>query len=209
MTKHSIFLFLLSLAMASCHPQDNFSSDIQVGGPCQGCEAVHEYDKKELQAVDTLPGYGQHKPPMKVTGTIFQQDGKTPASNVILYIYHTNRKGLYKAEKHAKEWGKVHGMYRGWIKTGPSGTYTFYSFRPAPYPNGQEAEHIHMIVKEPGLQEYYIDNIVFTDDPLLSQRKKDKLSKRAGSGICTPIEENGILMVQRDIILGLNIPDYP
>ena len=71
-----------------------------------------------------------------------------------------------------------------------------------------EPDHIHITVKEPDKNEYYIDEIVFDDDPLLTKDKRERLVNRAGSGIVKPKLKNEILMVHRDIILGLNIPNY-
>ena len=108
----------------------------------------------------------------------------------------------------AKGWAKRHGYIRGWTKTGPTGEYTFYTFRPAAYPSGTEPEHIHVTVKEPNKNEYYIDEVVFADDPMLSKKERSELQNRGGSGIVRPRLENGMLTVKRDIVLGLNIPGY-
>ncbi len=73
----------------------SFSQGTLVGGPCEGCEAVFEYGDRKLTPTDTLPGFEENKPKLKITGTIYKKDEKTPAENVILYIYHTNREGEY------------------------------------------------------------------------------------------------------------------
>ena len=179
-----------------------------VGGPCQGCEAVFEYDDKKLSTIDTLPGFQENEPKLKISGTVFKRDGKTPAENVVLYIYQTDRNGVYPKKGNEKGWGKRHGYIRGWVKTDRTGNYTFYTFRPAAYPNGREPQHIHFTVKEPTINEYYIDDVVFEDDPMLTQEERNTLKQRGGSGIVTPVLKNGLVTVHRDIILGLNIPNY-
>lgn len=79
-----------------------------------------------------------------------------------------------------------------------------------PYPNGKEAAHIHLTVKEPGnISEYYIDSILFNDDPLLTAEIRKSRKNRGGSGILNLMETEGLYTGKRDIILGLNIPDYP
>ena len=198
-------IYILILTTISCQSQT--TSKI-VGGPCEGCEAIYEYGNKILNVTDTLPGYIENEPKIKITGTIFQKDGKTPADNVILYIYHTNRNGIYEKKGDEKGWAKRHGFIRGWIKTDDSGNYTFYTFRPASYPNGIEPEHIHMTVKEQHKNEYYIDDIMFIDDPKLTNSKKHSSKNRAGSGIVELKVENGILTAIRNVVLGLNIPNY-
>jgi len=127
---------------------------------------------KKLTAIDTLPDFEQNEPQLRLEGRVFQKDEKTPAKNVILYIYHTNREGLYSKRPDATGWAKRHGYIRGWIKTDHTGFYTFYTFRPAAYPNGREPEHIHVTVKEPDKNEYYIDDFTFSDDPMLSTEER-------------------------------------
>ncbi len=181
----------------------------KVGGPCEGCEAIHEFGDRKLNSIDTLPKFMESEPKLKISGVVYENDGKTPASDVILYIYHTNRDGIYEKRGQATGWARRHGYIRGWIKTGTDGRYTFYTFRPAAYPNGRAPEHIHITVKEPGIKEYYIDDFMFDDDPLLTPIERKSRPNRSGSGIVQPKPGQGILIVERDIILGLNIPDYP
>jgi protocatechuate 3,4-dioxygenase, beta subunit len=201
--------FLLGLwVCTSCNAQTKKVTTKLVGGGCEGCEAIYEYADKELTPIDTLPKFQSNEPKLKITGTVFKKDGKTPAENVIVYIYHTNRKGIYETKGSETGWAKRHGFVRGWVKTGNDGKYTFYTFRPAAYPNGSEPEHIHITVKEPDKNEYYLDDYLFDDDTLLTQIKRNKLNNRGGSGIMKPIKENGILFSERNIILGKNIPNY-
>lgn len=200
----TLLYFLLMIGTLSCKPQTTKN----VGGPCEGCEAIFEYGSNVLTSVDTLPEYQQNEPKLKITGTVFKKDGKTPAENVILYIYHTNRQGIYETNGDETGWAKRHGLIRGWVKTGKDGGYTFYTFRPASYPDRSEPEHIHITVKEPDKNEYYLDNYFFDDDPLLTTEKRNRLENRGGSGVVAPKEGGGILTIERHINLGKNIPDY-
>ena len=206
--KKIIYISILIATISSCHSQSNRKTNQIVGGPCEGCEAIYEYGNKNLTQVDTLPKFKETEPKLKITGTVYKNDGKTPAQNVILYIYQTNREGIYETKGDEKGWAKRHGFIRGWIKTKSDGTFNFLTFRPSSYPNRLEPEHIHMTVKEPSRNEYYIDDIMFIDDELLTDEKKNNLRNRAGSGIVKPKFENGILTLKRDVILGLNIPNY-
>jgi protocatechuate 3,4-dioxygenase beta subunit len=195
-----------TLLSFSCKAQN--ATDRQVGGSCEGCEALFEYGDKILKDTDTLPLFAITEPKLKLSGKVYQSDGKTPASDVILYIYHTDRTGIYPKAGDEKGWAKRHGFLRGWANTDEKGRYTFFTFRPASYPGRTEPEHIHLTVKEPGKIAYYLDDFVFEDDPILTSEKKAKLSNRGGSGIVKPILSNGIWLIERDLILGLNIPDY-
>ena len=160
-------------------------------------------------ARDTLPEFGVNEPKLKISGTVFKKDKRTPAENVIVYIYHTNRKGVYERKDDEKGWAKRHGFIRGWVKTAKDGHYTFYTFRPAAYPDGSEPEHIHITVKEPGKKEYYLDDYLFGDDPGLTPEIREDLENRGGSGIVFPKKANGMLTLERDLFMGLNIPNYP
>lgn len=208
--KFSIFefpLLLLFLIPVSCNSQNDRAIPKMVGGPCEGCEAIFEYGNQKLNPVDTLPLFEETEPKLKITGTVYQKDGKTPAKDVILYIYHTNREGIYPKKGDEKGWARRHGFIRGWIKTDHTGKYTFYTFRPASYPDRSDPEHIHLTVKEPDMNEYYLDDFCFEDDPLF--RTENKIFRnRGGSGVMKPLLKDGILHVQRDIILGHNIPNY-
>lgn len=200
----------LVLVVSACWTQESKEKTIvSVGGPCEGCEAIYEYGDRLLSTVDTLPDFGTTKPKIKLTGTVYQANGITPAANVIIYAYQTNRAGIYKSKANAKGWAKQHGYIRGWVKTDQNGQYTFYTFRPGAYPNTSIPEHIHLTILEPGKSEYYIDSVVFDDDPFLTTEERRRLPNRGGSGVVTVSPQEGILTAQRDIILGKNIPDYP
>ena len=155
-----------------------------------------------------MPLFDETEPKLKITGTVFQKDGKTPAKDVILYIYQTNRAGIYETKGDEVGWAKRHGFIRGWIKTDAYGSYTFYTFRPGAYPNRRAPEHIHITVKEPDKNEYYLEDYLFDDDPLLTKAERDRLRQRGGSGIVMPKSDGVNYLVERDIILGLNIPGY-
>ncbi|WP_343488411.1 intradiol ring-cleavage dioxygenase [Allomuricauda sp. d1] len=213
--KHTIFfgvLLFFLLAMVSCRSQNDKKSPKKtvarnVGGPCEGCEALHEFGDVRLTNTDTLPSFFMAGPKLKIVGTVYNPD-KSPAENVIIYVYHTDRKGIYPKKGDEKGWTRRHGYLRGWAKTNDDGMYTFFTFRPASYPNRSAPEHIHMTVKEPTTNAYYIDDIMFDDDSLLTKTIRKQRSDRAGSGIVKLQKEDSLLIAKRDIFLGRNIPDY-
>lgn len=207
--KKRILLLFFFMSLLSCQSQTKKpESKGVIGGPCEGCEAIFEYGQNILTATDTLPNFQNNEPQIKIVGTVYHKDGKTPAKNVIIYIYHTNRDGIYETNGNEKDWGKRHGFIRGWVKTEEDGKYAFFTFRPAAYPDGREPEHIHMTLKETDKNAYYIDDITFIDDPKLTKSEKQDLKNRAGSGVVELNSEDGLLVGRRNIILGLNIPNY-
>ena len=218
---HTLWL-LLALAFWGCRGQGGQDTQANsrapanqgvqeervVGGPCEGCEALLEYGNRTLNAMDTLPKFKETEPKLRLTGTVYQADGKTPADGVILYFYQTNREGIYETRGDETGWGRHHGMIRGWVRTGADGKYTVYTFRPGAYPSRSEPEHIHLTVKEPNTIPYYLDSYHFEDDPLLTKTQRAALDNRGGPGIVEPRPEDGMLTIRRDIVLGANIPGY-
>ena len=124
-------------------------------------------------------------------------------------MYHTDQEGNYATRGGETGWGKRHGYNRGWLKTDDKGFYQIFTLVPASYPNSNNPKHIHPIIKEPGKTEYWIDEFLFADDPLLKPADKNPAQPRGGSGVLTPVKKDGMLRATRNIILGLNIPGYP
>jgi len=132
-----LIISVLSTLLCSCSSSQSLSENNfrLVGGPCEGCEAIFEYGEKVLRPVDTLPDFNKQGLKIKVTGTIYQNDGNTPAKDVILYVYHTNQEGIYETKENSKGWEEQHGYIRGWVKTDETGRYAFYTLKPGIYPN--------------------------------------------------------------------------
>ncbi|MCB9279308.1 MAG: intradiol ring-cleavage dioxygenase [Lewinellaceae bacterium] len=181
-----------------------------VGGYCEGCELIYAGMPATMAALDTSVGWAEPGQKLLVRGTVYKRDGKTPAPDVILYYYHTDNNGYYSPGPGMPEKAKRHGHIRGWVKTGADGRYAIYTIRPAPYPNRQAQAHIHPVIKEPDIEnEYYIDEWVFDDDPLLTTEIRRKMENRGGNGIMKVRTSGDLQIAERDIILGLNVPDYP
>jgi protocatechuate 3,4-dioxygenase beta subunit len=195
---------------ASSHPAPGTATQ-HVGGECEGCEAIFESPVAlgDLKWTDTLPGFSEPGPKMLISGIIYKADGKTPAKDVVLYIYHTDQEGKYVNKNNDTGWGRRHGYIRGWMKTTEKGQYRFYTLKPASYPNTRAVKHIHPVIKEPGMNEYWIDEFVFDDDPFLTPAIRKEHQQRGGDGVIKLKNENGMLVGERNIYLGKNIPGYP
>lgn len=175
------------------------------------------YDiSKAISATDTSPGWDQTGQKILLTGIVYQDDGETPAPGVLLYYYHTNTEGKYlhkpgeKRSMPPNKLGQTHGYIRGWVRTGTDGKYYIYTVRPGTYPTKDEPDHVHITVKEPNdLKEYYIDDFVFDDDKLLTSSKRQKMENRCGSGVLRMVQNGNLQIGERNLILGLNIPNYP
>lgn len=186
------------------------SENIVVGGPFENGNFIYYGLPQNIDAIDTSAAWYLNGQKLLLTGTIYKKDGHTPASNVILYYYHTDLNGYYTYKPGMDERARKHGYIRGWVKTGADGKYFIYTIIPAPYPNDDLPIHIHPAIKEPrNISEYYIDDWVFDDDPLLTTAKRAVLVNRGGSGILKLTQSGQLKIGVRDIILGLKIPDYP
>lgn len=219
----STSLLGLMIALTACAQeaaQQTNSTNPQPGvsytsPPCDGqdgCDVIYSESPvplTQLNAVDTLPDFATDARKMLVTGMVVKPDGRTPAANVVVYIYHTNQQGIYPKRAGLLPVGRWHGYLRGWVRTNERGEYFFYTCRPAHYPSGDIPEHIHIHVKEPDKSDYWIDDFMFNEDPVLSAAERNRQQKRGGSGICQLTTQNGLLLCRRNITLGLNIPNYP
>lgn len=210
-----VFLLLIVFASTAGCSQNNSkkiaaNTYTNVGGSCEGCEAIHEsplpFDS--LKSTSWLPDWNGQGRKLEVSGIIYKKNGK-PASNVIIYVYHTDQTGVYPTKGNETGWGKRHGYIRGWMRTNEKGEYRFYTLRPAAYPGREAPEHIHVTIKEPDKNEYWIDEYVFDDDPLLSEKERKSCRDRGGSGIIKVNNKGDLWKAERNIYLGKNIPDYP
>ncbi|MEO6682120.1 MAG: hypothetical protein ABIN48_04780 [Ginsengibacter sp.] len=215
-----LFLILLNF-LTSCNGQiknnqretsrNKTEKSKTVGGGCDGCEIMYVGMPDNIGAVDTSEGWTEIGQKLIVTGTVYNLDGKTPAGNVVVYYWQTDNNGYYTPKPEMDEKARRHGHIRGWSKTGKDGKYAIYTIRPGPYPKDVLPAHIHFSIKEPDVEnEYYTDDINFDDDKLLiPYLKKHPQKNRAGSGLVRILLKGDIQIAEHDIVLGLNIPNYP
>lgn len=192
-----ILLLFLVACVASASPRE-----VLVGGPCDGCEYVFEGRPTTLATSARIAPVKEPGEALAIDGTVKTAAG-TPVAGVIVYAYQTNAAGLYPKAK------TRHGALRGFAITDKDGAYQFDTIRPASYPKSDIPQHVHMHVVEPGKCHYYIDDLLFTDDPMLTPAQKAAHDHgRGGSGIATPAKDKATWRVRRDITLGAGIRDY-
>jgi protocatechuate 3,4-dioxygenase beta subunit len=209
-------LLLAFLNLSSCNSQNTKKETQTLSDDFDKSMPFYYKMPKKLSANDTSPAFKEKGQKILLTGTVYQIDGKTPASNVILYYYQTNTEGVY-AIKESEErnmpknnLGQTQGYIRGWLKTDKQGNYSIYSIKPETYPSRDQPAHIHITVKEKNMDEpYYIDDFVFDNDRLLTTQWRKNMENRGGSGVIRFVEKDGMWVGERNIYLGLNIPDYP
>src|SRR5690606_31760104 len=126
-----------------------------------------------------------------------QADGRTPAAGVVLYVYHTGADGRY-----ARRAGDP-PRYRAWLRTDGEGRYEYRTIRPAPYPGGEQAAHIHTQLWGDGVPPQWGTDLLFADDRLVpaeERRRSQALGRFAY--VCTPRREaGGALRCRHDLLL--------
>lgn len=150
-----------------------------------------------------IPPKGEPGDKLIISGTVYFPDGKTPAKDVIVYVHHTNNKGVYPKRGNEKGNGKYQGYLRGWMKTDSNGKYEFETIRPAPYHSHDgEPAHIHYNIEAPDYPEYWLTGLWFSDDPRVN-KYKDKIERNGGFSNITTLtkDENNVLRGTRNIIL--------
>lgn len=160
---------------------------------------IYDYSEKQLNNVDTIPDFASQSQKLKITGTIYENDGVTPAKNVMLFIHHTDENGNFELKRQNK---KRYVHHRGWVKTDADGKYTFYTFIPGKYMYSNELKQILPIVKEPNKPEYKIETFLFDDDPQLTGKCRTKVEKTNPNRILKLNKKEGLFEAKRDIVLG-------
>lgn len=195
------------LLLAACMPSD--AATPVVGLPCEDCDVPLIGLPADPPSVARLAPEAEPGERLRLTGRVTDAQGR-PRRGVIVYAHQTNRQGVYPGEGSGGPGVKQHGRLRAWASSDADGMYTFLTIRPGSYPGSTLPQHIHLYVIESGCALYYIDDVLFRDDPHLTPAAARKADKgRGGTGIVTPVQAEGEWQARRDIVLGRNIPGYP
>lgn len=206
MKLHLVVAFIALVALG-CEAAAAPPSEVLVGGPCEGCDAVFVGRPAKLAASARIARPDEPGDKLTIEGVV-RDDAKRPVAGVIVYAYHTDAAGIYPPSAAGTK--HRHGKLRGFAQTDRAGKYRFDTIRPVGYPKTDIPQHVHMHVVEPGRCHYVIDDIVFADDPRLTPaQRKSHMNGRGGFGVATPTRDKaGTWSVRRDITLGAGIADY-
>ena len=199
----ALWLFLVSAPVGTATPV--------VGLPCEDCEVPLMGLPAHPPTTAVLAPEGERGgEPLRLSGRVLDAAGR-PRAGVIVYAHQTDRGGAYPGERSSRDPGiRRHGRLRAWATSDSEGRYTFLTIRPGSYPCTAMPQHIHLYGIEPGCALYYIDDVLFRDDPHLTPAVAVKADQgRGGSGIVTPRRAGNGWLAERDITLGRNIPGYP
>ena len=106
---------------------------------------------------------------LRLTGTLFDHEGKRPAANVILYAYHTDATGVYSKPVDDSRNPRL----RGFVKTDSEGRFELDTIKPASYPGGGNPAHIHVVLTDNG-RELGHDECWFEGDRYLTNQQKQR-----------------------------------
>ena len=159
------------------------------------------YDRSEelISPVDTIPDYRSKTNKLKLTGTIYQSDGVTPASDVVLFIEQPNEDGDFELRNAGDD---RYVFHRSWVKTDANGNYTIFTFVPGNDRRHNQLQQIFPVVKAPSKEEYELETFLFDEDPLLTKRCRRQIQKNSDlTRILKLKQEDGMFVAKRDIIL--------
>ncbi|MEP1033738.1 intradiol ring-cleavage dioxygenase [Ekhidna sp.] len=167
---------------------------------CEWCGATEA--PSNITSSTTIADSSEKGERIKISGTVYQPDGRTPAGDVILYVYHTNTEGVYPKKGNETGNGRRHGYLRSWIKTGSNGNYSFETIKPEPYPGRTVPAHIHITVKHQSKKEYWLKDFFFYGDNLLSEKDiKNETGEDRFNHVIRLIKQGELLAGKRDILL--------
>lgn len=163
---------------------------------------IFDYDAGQLSASDSIPDFETKKQKLKITGTIYKSDGVTPAEGVILYIEQADEDGDFDLRQNND---KRYAHHRGWIKTDANGQYTIYTFIPGNDRRYNQLSQLFPAIKEPSKPNYNLESFLFDSDPMLTKLCRKKIAKKGDSTrILKPILKDGLLVVEKNIVLSSN-----
>ena len=198
-TRDSVLVSFLTIEVKNNQSLDNLAN--KSIPDCQWCGANEA--PKNISWESSIADESVEGERLILEGIIYESDGNTPAENVIVYAYHTNKDGLYEKKGNETGNGIRHGYLRGWAKTNREGKYRFYTIKPAPYPNNAEPAHIHITLQRADFNEYWINATWFKGDTIITEEMIKKLNRQGGFSNIIELEQDevGTWVGTRDIII--------
>jgi protocatechuate 3,4-dioxygenase beta subunit len=130
-------------------------------------QAAQKFKPARISSVERIAPAAEPGVPFIVRGTVVDPAGK-PAAGVEILAYHTDNTGIYAPTGAADPW-----RLKGWAVTDAQGRFEFRTIRPAPYPGGQIAAHVHFLMATAccGRQ---VAEVMFEDDPIATPAYRER-----------------------------------
>ncbi len=116
----------------------------------------------------------------------FEDLGGTPHQGLMVYAYHTNARGHYPTGRGQSGCYRWHGSLHAFTRTDTTGVVTFETIRPGPYPGRTDPQHVHVVVQFTETRGFYVNALMFSDDPRVRPAYRGSERDAGGSGIALP-----------------------
>lgn len=191
--KNLIAFLCLVCFFSAINPISAQDSNTQTNNP------LHDRAEELMSNTDTIPDFRSKTNKLKLTGIVYQNDGVTPAKDVIIYIEQADEDGDFDLRRTGEE---RYVFHRSWVKTDADGRYTFHTFVPGNDRRYNQLQQIFPLVKAPTKKTYQLNSFVFDTDPLLTKRCRKRLAKHGEMDrILTTTEKDGVLIANKNIVL--------
>ncbi len=104
--------------------------------------------------------------------------GQKPQENYLVYVYHTDNKGIYGPAIQAGSAAQIHARLFGYLRPNKNGEFEFSTIHPQGYPDTDIAQHIHLEVFDSRGTSILNTELLFDDDPRLSAEEKTRLTRQ-------------------------------
>jgi protocatechuate 3,4-dioxygenase beta subunit len=137
---------------------------------------------------------------MLLHGTVFQADGKTPLANTLIEVWQCDQDERY--DNTSDDF-----LFRGAVKTGKDGKYTFRTLVPIPYSDedGWRPAHIHMRISSAGHQDL-ITQIYFKGDPHIARDPAAASPQSVNRILEIKTHSSKEKSVKFDVVMGKSFP---
>lgn len=132
----------------------------------------------------------------------FRTPDGAPLPTPLVYVYHADAAGLYRRIPGASGCARFHGPLRGWARPDARGDVQVASIRPGAYPRSAEPAHVHLVVRFPGSRGFYVNDVLFDDDPRLTPTIRQHQRAPGGPGVVHAVRDGaGVWRATREIRL--------
>jgi protocatechuate 3,4-dioxygenase beta subunit len=138
---------------------------------------------------------------MVIRGVVMDAE-KKPIKNASVYIYHTDKDGLYDPQEPRPGEGSDNPRLHGYLRTDAVGRYVYGSIRPAPYPNTPLPAHVHYVVTAEGFKDRAFE-FWFEGDPMITADHLAARAKRPNHFYIRPAtrDSNRVWQITFDIVM--------
>ena len=197
-------LFILGLAVSVLIPFQSIAQDTAAVSQSQidilaERNPTVDYTKLNLLNTAEVPEYKTKETPLKLTGIIYENDGVTPAKDVILFIEQADENGDFDIRKSGD---KRYLHHKTMVKTDANGRYNIFTFVPGNDRRYNQLQQLFPVIKADGEQAYELESFLFDSDPLLTRMCRKKIKKKGDpSRILTLKKEGNMFVAEKNIVL--------